>query len=57
MAKNKSNKKCARDLRITSARNVNVGFLMVQNSQIEKAYRRLIDKTVEAIRDADSRQH
>ncbi len=57
MAKNKPDKKCAVDLKITSARNVSVEILMAQNSEIEKAHCHIINKTLEAIRDADSCQH
>ena len=56
MATNKLNKNCSVDLKIISAKNVSVEILMAQGSQIKKAYRRLVDKTVEAIRDANSRQ-
>ena len=56
MATNKLNKNCSVDLKITSAKNVSGEILMAQGSQIKKAYRRLVDKTVEVIRDADSRQ-
>ena len=55
MVTNKLNKNCSVDLKITSARNVSVEILMSQNSEIEKADRRLVKKTVEAIRNADSR--
>ena len=57
MATNKLNKTCSVNLIIISARDIGSGILMSQNSEIEKAYRRLVEKTVEAIRNADSRQH
>ena len=57
MATNKLNKNCSVNLIIISARDIGSGILMSQNSEIEKAYRRLVEKTVEAIRNADSRQH
>ena len=57
MATNKLKKNCSVDLIIISARNIGSGILMSQNSEVEKAYRRLVEKTVEAIRDADSSQH
>ena len=57
MAINKLNKNCSVDLIIISARDIGAGILMSQNSEIEKADRRLVEKTVEAIKDADSRQH
>ncbi len=57
MVKKKLNKNCSVDLKITSARNVSVEILMAQDSQIKKAYRHMVNKTVEAIRNADSRQH
>ena len=57
MATNKPNKNCNVDLIIISARDIDAKFFIAQNSEIEKAYRRLVEKTVEAFRDADSRQH
>ena len=57
MATNKLNKNCSVDLIIISARDIGSGILMSQNSKIEKAYRRLVEKTVEAIKDIDSSQH
>ncbi len=45
------------DLILTSARNVSVEILMAQDSQIKKAYRHMVNKTVEAMKNADSRQH
>ncbi len=57
MATNKLNKNCSVDLIIISARDVGAEILMSQNSEIEKAYRRLVEKTVEAIKDVDFSQH
>ena len=57
MATNKLNKNCSVDLRITSARNVSVDILMAQNSRIKKVDRHMVNKTVEVMRNADSRQH
>ena len=57
MATNKLNKNCSGDLIIISARDIGGGILMSQNSEIEKADRRLVEKTVEAIKDVDSSQH
>ena len=57
MATNKLNKNCSVDLKITSARNVSVEILIVQNSEIEKAYRHMVNTTLEAIKDVDSSQH
>ncbi|WP_009631105.1 hypothetical protein [Synechocystis sp. PCC 7509] len=56
MATNKLNKNCRADLKFISAGNTGAKILMAQNSQIEQAYRRLVNKTLEAIRDVDSRQ-
>lgn len=56
MATNKLNKNCSVDLKFISAGNTGAKVLMAQNSQIEKAYRRLVNKTLETIRDADSCQ-
>ena len=56
MTTNKLNKNCNVDLIIISARDIDAEFFIARNSEIEKAYRRLVEKTVEAIRDADSRQ-
>ena len=57
MATNKPNKNCNVDLIIISARDIGAEFFIARNSEVEKAYRRLFEKTVEAIRDADSIQH
>ena len=57
MATNKLYENCRVDLIIISARDIGAGILMSQNSETEKAYRRLVEKTVEAIKDADSSQH
>jgi hypothetical protein len=57
MATDKLDKNCNVDLIIISARDIGAGFFIAQNSEIEKADRRLVEKTVEAIRDANSRQH
>ena len=57
MPTNKLNKNCSVNLIIISARDIGAGILLSQNSEIEKAYRRLVEKTVEAIKDVDSSQH
>ncbi len=57
MTTNKLNKNRSVDLRITSARNVSVEILMAQDSHIKEAYRHMINKTVEAMRNANSSQH
>ena len=57
MATNKLNKNFVLDLRITSARNVSVEILIAQERQIKKAYHHMVNKTVEAMRNANSRQH
>jgi hypothetical protein len=57
MVKKKLNKNCAVDLKITSARNVSVEILMAQERQVEKADRHMVNKTLRAFRDANSRQH
>ena len=57
MATNKPNKNCNVDLIIISVRDIGAEFFIARNSEVEKAYRRLVEKTVEAIRDADSSQH
>ncbi len=57
MATNKLKKNCSVDLILTSARNVSVEILMAQERQIKEAYRHMINKTVEAMRNANSRQH
>jgi hypothetical protein len=57
MATNKLDIKCGVDLIIISARNIGAEFFIAENSEIEKAYRHLVNKTVEAFRDADSSQH
>ena len=57
MATSKLNKNCSVNLIIISARDIGTGILRSQNSEIEKAYRRLVEKTVEAIKDVDSSQH
>ena len=56
MATNKLDENCRTDLIIIRARDIGTKLLMVHKSEIEKAYRYLVNKTVEAIRDVDSRQ-
>jgi hypothetical protein len=56
MATNKLDKICSVDFKFICARNVSVEILMAQERQIEKAHRHMINKTLGAIRDADSRQ-
>jgi hypothetical protein len=41
--------------KITSTRNVSVEILIAKNSQIEKAHCHMVNKTLEAIGDVDSR--
>lgn len=41
MATNKLSKNCNMDLIIISARNIGAEFFIAQNSEVEKAYRRL----------------
>ena len=57
MATNKLYENCNVDLIIISARDMGAEFFIAQNSEVEKAYRHLVNKTVEAFRDADSSQH
>ena len=57
MATNKLNKNCSVNLIIISARNVSGEILMAQERQIKKAYRHMVNTTLEAIRDADACQH
>ncbi len=56
MATDKLDKNCRMDLIIICAKDIGATNLMVHNSEIEKAYRYLVNKTVEAFRDVDSRQ-
>lgn len=57
MAINKLDENCRTDLMIIRAREIGAEILMAQNSELEKVYRHMVNKTVEALRDADSRQH
>lgn len=55
MPTSKLNENYNLDLIIISARNIGAEFFIAQNSEMEKAYRRLVEKTVEALRDVNSR--
>ena len=57
MTTNKLDKNCAVDLIITSTRNVSGEILMAQSIRIKEVHCQMVNKTLEAIRDANSRQH